>query len=863
MEWMNQWIPNGYLYALGWMLVHSLWQIAGLGLVLWLLLKFFKDRSAAFKYHLGTFTLLLMLAGSITTAVISFEKYTPSPETLNSNIEPQLDLAYPIEPFEIMAHQGNDTPQVSIYSSIEKRIPILVNLWLVGAILFLIKFGGSIIDLGRLYKSPKNPIGAAWQEILNSCSKKLGIKNRIGLFESSFVNTPLTFGLIKPVILIPAGLIFQLTPSQLEAIIAHELAHIKRQDFLVNFIQSALEVIFFFHPVFWWINGVIRTEREHACDDIAINLGTNPKDLANALAISTNYSLEIAPELTLAASSSKNPTLNRIRRIMGLNPTSNKTSTLTSYTMMITLILGATLIFGAHADKPIESSTAQLLTQVQSEVQLSDDFWQNFEINEDFAVQYEQQVPEALKKEMAEMLAPVGEALVHLKNSLATLQRKTKSYDFEVTIIDENEKVIALEDLSNDIKNDLKASFDNVEASGDKIHFWSNLVLQNQDSVRLKKPVSSVFMSDSTLIKKINSDGLLIQDSGKQTVKIKGVSGVTGINPINKKLNESQSTVAPNTRMGVRFIKGVSDYQFQPIQFAATKDQSEADLQQSKVEQEMNLASVNLQRESMIAEAKLKQEIMISEAKLKQEMAIAEAKLNHEMKVNEAKLNAEITKQNTNLATTNSRSVRVNQNNLAKVSGRVQKDSADLIKQLRLAVEKLQKSNSEEEKAAALKKITEITIYLDEYNVGRVQPPMEVGSEAHNRLLLEPAYSTSPNYFESRKLTEAEQKEKKELEEAYTKEFEKYRKEFEVFMKEYQTQLNAWQKEQEPLMKAYQEKMAKLEEEAKPMMEEFQLKMNQWMKENEGKFKLYQDRMTELQKEYAIKMKDLEARPKN
>ncbi|MFN3801586.1 M56 family metallopeptidase [Belliella pelovolcani] len=805
---MNQWIPNGYLYALGWMLVHSLWQIAGLGLVLWLLLKFFKDRSAAFKYHLGTFTLLLMLAGSITTAVISFEKYTPSPETLDSNIEPQLGLAYPIEPFEIMAHHGNDTPQASIYSSIEKRIPILVNLWLVGAILFLIKFGGSIIDLGKLYKSPKNPIGAAWQEILNSCSEKLGIKNGVGLFESSFVNTPLTFGLIKPVILIPAGLIFQLTPSQLEAIIAHELAHIKRQDFLVNFIQSALEVIFFFHPVFWWINGVIRTEREHACDDIAINLGANPKDLANALAISTNYSMEIAPELTLAASSSKNPTLNRIRRIMGLNPTSNKTSTLTSYTMMITLILGATLIFGAHADKPIESSTAQLLTQVQSEVHLSDDFWQNFEINEDFAVQYEQQVPEALKKEMAERLVPVGEALVHLKNSLEAMSRFPK----------ENEG------------------------------------LQKQDTAKL---VSQVFLNDTNVSKKLKENTLLNQDSTKS---INTVGRVLGTPNLLLKFNQSQPPVAPNVRIGMR---GVSAYQFQPIQFAATKDQSEADLQQSKVEQEMNLASVNLHRESMIAEAKLKQEIMISEAKLKQEMAIAEAKLNHEMMVNKAKLNAEITKQNTNLATANSRAVRVNQNNLAKVSGRVQKDSADLIKQLRLEVEKLQKSNSEEEKAAALKKITEITVYLDEYNVGRVQPPMEVGSEAHNRLLLGSAYSTSPNYFESRKLTEAEQKEKKELEEAYKKEFEKYRKELEVFMKEYQTQLNAWQKEQEPLMKAYQEKIAKLEAEAKPFMEEFQQKMNQWMKENEGKFKLYQDRMAELQKEYTIKMKELEARPKN
>ena len=811
MEWMNQWIPDGYLYALGWMLVHSLWQIAGLGLTLWLLLKFFKNRSAAFKYHLGTFTLLLILAGSVTTAVLSFEKYTPSSEIIESNITSQKDLALPVELLESVEQDGIGMPQASFYSSIEKRIPILVNLWLIGAILFLIKFGGSIIDLGKLYKSPKKPIAAEWQKVLNSCSEKLGIKYSIGIFESRFINTPLTFGLIKPVVLIPVGLIFQLTPSQLEAIITHELAHIKRQDFLVNFIQSALEVIFFFHPAFWWINGVIRTEREHACDDIAIDLGVHPKDLANALAISTNYSMEIAPELTLAASSGKNPTLNRIRRIMGLNPTSNKTSTLTSYTMMITLLLGATLIFGAHADKPIELGASKMLTKVQSEIILSDDFWQNFEINEDFAMQYEQQVPEALKKEMAEMLVPVGEALVHLKNSLAAMPRLRKG----------------------------------------------NEGFQKQDSVKL---VSQIFLSDTTVSKKLKENTLLGQDSTKS---INTVGRVLGSPNLLLKFNESQSTVAPNARMGVRSTRGVSAYQFQPIQFAATKDQSEAELQQSKVEQEMNLASVNLQRESMIAEAKLKQEIMVSEAKLKQEMAIAEAKLNNEMRMNEAKLNAEITKQNTNLATANSRSVRVNQNNLAKVSGRVQKDSADLIKQLRLAVEKLQKSNSEEEKADAIKKITEITVYLDEYNLGRVQPPMEVGSEAYNRLLLGSVYSTSPNYSESRKLTEAEQKEKKQLEEAYKKEFEKYRKEFEVFMKEYQTQLNAWQKEQEPLLKAYQEKMAKLQEEAKPMMKEYQQKMNEWMKENEGKFKLYQEKMTELQKEYAIKLKALEAKPKN
>ncbi|NJK85019.1 MAG: M56 family metallopeptidase [Bacteroidales bacterium] len=128
------------------------------------------------------------------------------------------------------------------------------------------------------------------------------------------INMPVTLGHFKPVVLLPSRLLTGLSGDQLETILLHELAHIKRNDFLVNLIQGFLEVVFFYHPAIWWLSGAIRTEREHACDDLAIRGGANATSLAQALA---DLTLTIyKPEYSLAFSGKQHKIKNRIHRLI-------------------------------------------------------------------------------------------------------------------------------------------------------------------------------------------------------------------------------------------------------------------------------------------------------------------------------------------------------------------------------------------------------------------------------------------------------------------------------------------------------------------------------------------------------------------
>ena len=124
---------------------------------------------------------------------------------------------------------------------------------------------------------------AYWKEKIQQLADELQIRRRIQLLQSEIVQVPVVIGVLKPVILIPLGILSQLPPEQVEAILLHELAHIKRKDYLVNLLQSLAETIFFFNPAVLWVSSLIRDERENCCDDIAIAGTKNKAAFVNAL----------------------------------------------------------------------------------------------------------------------------------------------------------------------------------------------------------------------------------------------------------------------------------------------------------------------------------------------------------------------------------------------------------------------------------------------------------------------------------------------------------------------------------------------------------------------------------------------------
>jgi len=341
MEFINEILPQVYRSAIGWTILHSIWQIIGISVVLYLLLFLCKHKSADFKYRLSFASLLLIMMVSIITFTILLTNAESS----------QTESSVLFIPTPVTNHITYTT---FILSELENYIPLLVNVWMVGAALFMFRLGSNFSAINNLKKSARVNIPERWTHFAHTQKIKMGISSSLSLLSSTAVLCPITFGTIKPIILIPASLIFHLSPAQLEAIITHELAHIKRNDYLHNIIQSAMEAIFFYHPCFWWINGYVREQRENACDDMAIQAGTDPKDLAYGLAELLNHAQEPSPEIALAAGARNHPTLARIKRMLGFENQKTKFPSLISYTMIFTMLISASLVLSANHVSALE-----------------------------------------------------------------------------------------------------------------------------------------------------------------------------------------------------------------------------------------------------------------------------------------------------------------------------------------------------------------------------------------------------------------------------------------------------------------------------------------------------------------------------
>ena len=160
---------------------------------------------------------------------------------------------------------------------------MIVFIWLTGIFLFSLRTTGGLVYISRLKNRGTTVLSNKWMNRLIDLSSKIKIHRKIKILISTRVKTPMVIGFIKPVILVPISIITHLPVEQVDAIIAHELAHIKRNDYLINLIQTFFEILFFYHPCVWWISGVIRKERENCCDDIAVSICGGLSIYINAL----------------------------------------------------------------------------------------------------------------------------------------------------------------------------------------------------------------------------------------------------------------------------------------------------------------------------------------------------------------------------------------------------------------------------------------------------------------------------------------------------------------------------------------------------------------------------------------------------
>ena len=225
---------------------------------------------------------------------------------------------------------SSESPRLSvrlrqqIVNRIESLLPWVVSLWLSGSFSAVhspynwLEACATSQERGRI-SCP----GARLQAYLVELCERMRISRPVRLLESALIQVPTAIGWLRPVVLLPASALTGLTPSQLEMIVAHELAHIRSHDYLFNLIQTVIEILFFYHPAVWWIGNRVRVERENCCDDLAVAVCGDPVTYAHALT-KMEQLRSVSPQLAMAVNNGS--LLHRIRRIV--NPLSSQSDRL-------------------------------------------------------------------------------------------------------------------------------------------------------------------------------------------------------------------------------------------------------------------------------------------------------------------------------------------------------------------------------------------------------------------------------------------------------------------------------------------------------------------------------------------------------
>ena len=258
--------------AIGWTLLHSLWEGAFISVILAAVLL--ATRSARIRYVAACAAMLALAAGFAITL------YRVMPEPMQNF--PRFRSAVSFIPIANAAPQPNTAH--SWLEMLAAVAPWLAPFWIVGVLLLSLQRVMSFFGVRKLRTRGTCVASEEWHAELARLAGQLKISRAVHLLESCFAEIPMVLGHLRPVILMPVGLLANLPSEQIEAVLLHELAHIRRCDYLVNVFQRLVESLLFYHPAIWWISKVMRNERENCCDDIVVSISQRANEYALALA---------------------------------------------------------------------------------------------------------------------------------------------------------------------------------------------------------------------------------------------------------------------------------------------------------------------------------------------------------------------------------------------------------------------------------------------------------------------------------------------------------------------------------------------------------------------------------------------------
>ncbi len=259
--------------SLGWTLLHFVWQGALVGVLFGLTLAIASNAGARTRYHIGLFYLALLAA----LPVVTFVWLLPGGETAASAASIAAPIVVGAAPSVVEAATDWRT-------FVDPYLPWTVLVWSLGVLLMTTRLLLEWRAVRRLTRLDVEPLTAEWRARVARLRERLNVHRAVVVLRSTRVAVPLVVGWLRPVILVPVSAFTGLTPWQLELILMHELAHVRRHDYIVNLVQVVVETLLFYHPVVRWVSRVVREERELCCDDLVVARSNDPLSYARALA---------------------------------------------------------------------------------------------------------------------------------------------------------------------------------------------------------------------------------------------------------------------------------------------------------------------------------------------------------------------------------------------------------------------------------------------------------------------------------------------------------------------------------------------------------------------------------------------------
>ncbi|WP_316800285.1 M56 family metallopeptidase [Pedobacter frigidisoli] len=327
-----------FVKAFGWSILNSLWQSAIIYGILFIIMLSLPKLAAKHKHNLAFGSIIFMFAGF---AYNFFQQIMITAPKQSHGLSTD----------QIQAYQYFNNLPPSFASRAEQYFPVVVAFYILGILLQLFVIAKGYKQLSKLKKDSLSIIPDEWKNIFAHVTAQLNIKKQIRFNLSALVNVPLVIGYLKPVVLFPVALVNQLDKDQVEAILIHELSHIRRNDFLLNLIKTAIETLLFYNPFVWMAGRFIHIEREHACDDLVLKITGKPLNYAHALLKLELLKDKSSPAYAMAATGKTQNLYQRIKRI-----TNMKTNYLNAKQQMAALTLGIACIFSIAWINPAEKT---------------------------------------------------------------------------------------------------------------------------------------------------------------------------------------------------------------------------------------------------------------------------------------------------------------------------------------------------------------------------------------------------------------------------------------------------------------------------------------------------------------------------